>query len=120
LPKTILAVVDDLMFVSKIRTTASHLGAVVKFARSTEAALAEMRTELPALVIFDLNSPRTNALGTVAAMKSDPALAAVPTLGFASHLQVDVINAARQGGVDEVLAKSAFTEQLPAILGRGL
>jgi adenylate cyclase len=120
LPKTILAVVDDLMFVSKIRTTASHLGAVVKFARSPDAALAEMRSEMPALVILDLNSPRTDPLAIVSAMKSDPALAAVPTLGFASHLQVEVISAARQGGVDEVLARSAFTAQLAEILSRAL
>jgi hypothetical protein len=33
-------------------------------------------------------------------------------------VQVDVINAARQAGVDEVLARSAFTERLGEILAR--
>ncbi len=113
----ILAVVDDLMFASKIKTTAAQLGVAVTFARSADAALAEMRSATPSLVILDLNNPRTRPLSIVAAMKQDPGLAAVPTVGYASHVQVDVINAARDAGVDDVLARSAFTEQLARILG---
>jgi len=114
----ILAILDDLMFTSKIKTAAHHLGVAVTFARSSEAALAEMRKSAPTLVIFDLNSARADPLGTVAAMKREPALAAIPTLGFVSHVQTDVIEAARQAGVDEVLARSAFTQQLAEILTR--
>jgi CheY-like chemotaxis protein len=112
----ILAVLDDLMFTSKIRTTASQLGVAVTFARSAAAALAEMRKSAPALVILDLNNPRTNPLGIVSSMKQDPALASIPTIGYASHVQTDVIAAARQAGVGEVMARSAFTQQLPAIM----
>ena len=114
----ILAVLDDLLFTSKIKTAASQLGVAVAFARSSDAALAEMRKSPPSLVILDLNSPRTDPLGTVGAMKADPALASIPTIGFASHVQTDVINAARLAGVGEVLARSAFTMQLGEILTR--
>jgi CheY-like chemotaxis protein len=114
----ILAVLDDLMFSSKIRTTANQLGVAVTFARSADGALAEMRKAAPALVILDLNNPRTNPLAIVADMKQDPALASIPTIGFASHVQVDVINAARQAGVDDVMARSAFAQNLPEILQR--
>ena len=113
----ILAILDDLMFTSKIKNAASQLGVSVTFARSSDAALAHMRRSAPSLVIFDLNNPRTDPIGTVVVMKKDSALAAIPTLGFASHVQTDVINAARQAGVDEVLARSAFTERLAEILG---
>ncbi len=115
----ILAVVDDLMFTSKIRSAATHLGVPLAFARSAEAALAEMRKSAPTLVIFDLNSPRTNPIAIVAAMKAEPALASIPTLGFVSHVDTGTIEAARQAGMDEVLARSAFTAQLGEILGRG-
>ena len=71
----VLAVLDDLMFSSKIKTTANRLGVPVAFARSSGRALDEMRKSPPSLVIFDLNNPRTDPLGTVAAMKADPALA---------------------------------------------
>lgn len=112
----VLALVDDLMFASKIKTTATQIGVTVTFARSSDAALTAMRANAPALVILDLNNPRTDPLGTVAAMKLDAALASIPTLGYASHVQVDVINAARAAGVDEVLARSAFTTQLADLL----
>jgi PleD family two-component response regulator len=113
----IIAVLDDLMFTSKIKTTAGQLGVAVTFARSADAALAEMRTRAPSLVIFDLNNARTNPLAIVAAMKHDPELASIPTIGYASHVQTDVIDAARQAGVGDVMARSAFTQQLPQILG---
>nr|UXE45186.1 hypothetical protein Hi04_10k_c446_00016 [uncultured bacterium] len=115
----ILAVVDDLMFTSKIRATAKPLGVPVVFARSSEAALAEMRKAAPALVIFDLDNSRTDPIGTVLAMKSEPALASIPTVGFVSHVQTDLIERAHQAGVDEVMARSAFTIQLAEILRRG-
>ena len=95
----ILAVLDDLMFSSKIKTAANQLGVALAFARSAEGALTAMRNAAPSLVIFDLNNARINPLGIVAAMKADAALASIPTLGYASHVQTDVINAARQAGV---------------------
>jgi CheY-like chemotaxis protein len=112
----ILAVVDDLMFTSKIKTTAGHLGVPVAFAKSSAAALEQMRKDTPSLVIFDLNSARTDPLGTVAAMRRDPALASIPTVGFVSHVQTELIEAARQAGVGDVMARSAFTARLPEIL----
>src|SRR5205823_10298731 len=114
----ILAILDDLMFTSKIRTAATQLGVPVAFARSPDAALAEMRKSPPSLVIFDLNSARADPLAIVSAMKREAALASVPTVGFVSHVQADLIDAARQAGVDEVLARSAFTARLAEILRR--
>jgi PleD family two-component response regulator len=114
----ILAVLDDLMFSSKIKTAANQLGVALAFARSAEGALTAMRNAAPSLVIFDLNNARINPLGIVASMKEDAALASIPTLGYASHVQTDVINAARQAGVGEVLARSAFATQLGDILKR--
>lgn len=116
----ILAVLDDLMFSSKIRTAATHLGVPLVFARSADAALHEMRKTAPALVIFDLNNVRTNPPLILAAMKADAALAAIPTLGFVSHVDTTTIDAARQAGIGEVLPRSAFTMHLADILARGL
>jgi len=115
----ILALVDDLLFSSKIKTAANQLGVHVAFARSSERALAEMRVAAPALVILDLNNPRIDPLRTVESMKADPSLSSVPTVGFASHVHTEVIEAARRAGVDEVLARSAFSQRLPEILSRG-
>jgi PleD family two-component response regulator len=112
----ILAVVDDLMFTSKIRAAATQAGVTLMFARSSEGALGEIRKQTPSLVIFDLNNPRTDPIGTVTAMKKDAALASIPTVGFVSHVDSTVIAAARSAGVGEVMARSTFTERLSQIL----
>ena len=114
----ILAILDDLMFGSKIRSAAQHAGVTVVFSRSSQGALAQMRAEAPSLVILDLNNPRTDPLGTVAAMRGDAALASIPTLGYVSHVDTATIEAARATGVGEVIARSAFANNLPEILGR--
>src|SRR5438105_2279995 len=108
----VLALVDDLMFSSKIKSTAAQLGVKVTFARTSGAALTAMRASIPSLVIFDLNNPRTDPLGTIAAMKRDAALASIPTIGYVSHVDTNTIDAARSAGVGSVLARSAFTTQL--------
>ena len=115
----ILAILDDLMFSSRIRTTAKQLGVPLAFARSATAALSAMSTEPPSLVILDLNNPRTDPLGVIAKMKADPALAQIPTVGFVSHVDIDTVAAARQAGVGTVMARSAFFERLPDLLGTG-
>jgi len=114
----VLAVVDDLMFTSRIRAAANAAGATVVFARSSQAALAQMKQTPPALVIFDLDNPRTDPIGTIAAMNADRALAGVPTLGFVSHVHAELIGRARDAGIGDVLARSAFTIDLAEIMKR--
>ena len=116
----ILAILDDLLFTSKIRATAKQIGATLSVAKSRDSALADMRANLPALVIIDLNNPRTDPLGIIADMKSDPALASIPTVGFVSHVQTELIDAARRAGVTDVMARSMFAERLPQILAKGM
>jgi PleD family two-component response regulator len=112
----IIIAVDDLMFSSRISTAAKAVGATIRFARSPDAVLGAARETAPSLVILDLNSSRVKPLEIVGALKQDPALAAIPTLGFVSHVDSATIEAARQAGVDRVLARSAFVQQLPDLL----
>jgi PleD family two-component response regulator len=111
----VIALVDDLMFSSKIKSAAGALGVDVVFARSAASALLEMQKSAPSLVIVDLNATRMDPLGTVAAMKEMPTLAGVPTVGFVSHVHTDLIEAARQAGIN-VMPRSAFTARLGDIL----
>lgn len=112
----IVAAVDDLLFSSKIRTTAKQAGVELVFARTPPEILEQTRTLRPSLVIFDLNSAKANPLETIAALKADPELSSVPTLGFVSHVHTDLIAAARGAGIDEVMARSAFASRLAEIL----
>ena len=112
----ILCAVDDLIFSIKISTAAKALGAEVFFERSPEHVVSRIREKMPTLVILDLNSTKLRPLEVIAHLKADATLRGIPTLGYVSHVQTDVINAARGAGVDEVLARSAFSEQLGQIL----
>jgi CheY-like chemotaxis protein len=116
--KVILALVDDLLFTSKLRAAAKAAGVSVTFARSSATALEEMRRLHPTLVVLDLDNPRIDPIGTVSAMKADPVLAGIATVAYVSHVRADLIEQARQVGVNEILPRSAFTVQLPEILGR--
>ena len=112
----ILCAVDDLIFSIKISTAAKLLGASIFFERSPDMVLPRIREKQPALVIFDLNSAKLGPLDVIEAMKADPVLRGIHTLGYVSHVQTDVITAARAAGIDEVLARSAFSDQLGEIL----
>ena len=115
----ILAAVDDLLFSSKIRATAKAAGVDVTFARTRSDVLEQARLLKPSLIVFDLNSAKVEPIETLAALKSDPELASTRTLGFVSHVQTSLINAARAAGADEVMARSAFAGQLADILTSG-
>lgn len=114
----ILAIVDDLFFRSKIRTTAKHLGVPITFARSADELIEQARSESPSFIILDLNSRAVDPLEAMAALRADADLASVPTLGFVSHVQTDLIERARAAGVTEVMARSAFAANLGDILSR--
>ena len=112
----ILVAVDDLLFSSKIRATAKQAGVELTFARSPQEVLDQARTAKPALAIFDLNSGKTDPIATITALKADPALASIRTIGFASHVHTDLIAAARRAGADQVVPRSVFAGNLAEIL----
>jgi DNA-binding NarL/FixJ family response regulator len=115
----ILVAVDDLLFSSKIRATAKHAGVELTFARSPEDILQQARTLMPAMAIFDLNSGKTDPIATIKALKADPELTSIQTIGFVSHVDAATIDAAREAGIDEMMARSAFVAHLPQILAAG-
>jgi CheY-like chemotaxis protein len=115
----IVCAIDDLIFSIKISTAAKHLGVAIHFERSRDNVLPVVRDKLPSLVILDLNSTRLAPMAVIAAIKADPALHAVKTLGYVSHVDSDTIAAARLAGVDQILARSAFSDRLGEILTTG-
>lgn len=112
----VLVAVDDLLFSSKIRAAAKHAGVILTFARTAADILERARSDRPALVIFDLDCAKTDPVATITALKSDAALADIPTLAFASHVHAALISAARKAGAEQVLPRSAFAANLAEIL----
>ena|SRR5215813_2222655 len=114
--RTIIAVVDDLFFASKIRGTAEQVGARIQFAKSIDAAISKAGDEAPALVIVDLNAGCCDPVELARAFKADDNLNLIPLLGFFSHVQTELQEEATRAGFDQVMPRSAFTKNLIAIL----
>jgi CheY-like chemotaxis protein len=117
--RRVLAAVEDLLFKSKISETAETLGVETGFPRSPRKLLEALRESPPDLLILDLNSARFEPLELLRSVKSDRITQQVPTVGFLSHVQRDLAVAAREAGCDHVMARSAFTKDLPKILAEG-
>jgi CheY-like chemotaxis protein len=117
--RIVLGAVEDLLFRSKISETAEQLGIEAKFPRSAKRLLETLRESPPDLLVLDLNSARFEPLQLLRSLKSDETTQHVPTVGFLSHVQRDLAAAAREAGCDRVMARSAFTKDLPRILSEG-
>jgi CheY-like chemotaxis protein len=115
LAETLLAVVDDLFFLSKIQQTAKLLG--VRVEAVTPGKLAERTAQSPVRgVILDLNHRSGSALDALRAIKADAKIGPTPVVGFLSHVQTDLAAAAREAGCDFVLARSTLSQKLPELL----
>ena len=114
--RRVLAAVEDLLFRSKISETASSVGIEAAFPRNPKRLLEALRESPPDLLVLDLNSARFEPLTLLKRVRSDETMHDVPTVGFLSHVQKDLAVAAREAGCDRVLARSAFTKDLPRIL----
>jgi CheY-like chemotaxis protein len=115
MPGNVVALVDDLFFLAKIRETAKVVGISVLNCdvRRGVTAVAEAQ---PQIILLDLNSRAFPAVSWIRDLKSDPATQAIPIVGFVSHVQEQLIAEARAAGCDSVMARSAFTKNLPEIL----
>lgn len=115
--KRVLAAVEDLLFRSKISSTADSLGVEAAFPRNGKKLLEAAREAPPDLLVLDLASDRYDPMALLEALKSDERTRNVPVVGYLPHVRGDLAVAARERGCDRVLARSAFVENLEGIIG---
>jgi len=109
----VVALVDDLFFVSKMLETAKHVGVELKTAANTDALLDLLQQAPAALVIVDLNARQ----GGLAALQRLHATGnTLPVIAYLSHVQVELAEQARSAGCSQVMPRSQFTQELAAIL----
>jgi hypothetical protein len=104
---TILVLVRDLIFASRITATAKSINAGVKLIRDP----ATLGSQPGPRLIVDLN-----LAGAIEAAQHWKELTGGEVAGFVSHVDTETINRARAAGVDRVLARSRFVELLPDLL----
>jgi CheY-like chemotaxis protein len=114
--RPLIAFMDDLMFLSRIREAARAAGLEVQSVREPAALVEACRLTRPALVFVDLDSPRLASLAAVAAMRADDALADIPVVGFLGHTRMDRARAAEAAGCTRVLTRGAFVNELSSLI----
>jgi CheY-like chemotaxis protein len=112
----------DLIFATKIRSTADELKVPTRPARDAES----LRKRLERVDDGRLNDPVTGVL--IDLEMGDDGLAlldqvkafdrAIPVVAFGSHVAAEVLQAARERGADFVMPRSMFSASLPGLLER--
>ena len=115
--KRVLAVVNDLFFSVKLTEAAKRNGLSLEFVKEGNLVL-EKAEDKPSLIIFDLNFEAVEPLKLIMELKARPVTKGISLIGYLSHVQVDLKQAAQQAGCDMVLARSAFSQNMPQIFKR--
>ena len=111
----ILAIVDDLLFRSKLEAAAAQLGVLLTIVADTSSV---PRNGQPwSRMLIDLNLSRGDALAMIRDLRQ--AHPGIPVIGYCSHVQQDLQQQALEAGCTRVLARSAFVQQLPELLRGG-
>jgi PleD family two-component response regulator len=116
-PKRVLAAVSDLFFSVKLTEAAKRAGMSLEFIKEPDALL-ERAGERPSLIIFDLNLESIDPVGLIARLKASPDTRSISLIGYLSHIQGELKQRAQEAGCDMVLARSAFSQNMPLIFKR--
>jgi DNA-binding NarL/FixJ family response regulator len=109
-----LALVRDLFFRAKIDAVAAAVGVEVEYASSLDVIAARCAATHPTTIFTDLSDATFPALETLKQIRA--AAPAARAIGFASHVDLKSLKAARAAGYDLTLSRSEFTAQLPDLL----
>lgn len=116
-PRRAVAAVDDLFFAAKINEAAKRAGIAMDFVKDDQSLL-ELAAAKPALIILDLNFSAIKPLQTITKLKATPELKGISVIGYVSHVQGELKQRAHDLGCDMVMARSAFSQNLPTLLKR--
>jgi CheY-like chemotaxis protein len=115
--KRVLAVVNDLFFAVKLTDAAKRSGLALEFVKDSDQVL-EKAASKPSLIVFDLNFDAVNPLDLIEKLKADTETRGVNLIGYLSHVQGELKQAAQEAGCDMVMARSAFSTNLFQIFKR--
>jgi len=110
----VLALVDDLMFLSRLREAGGGAGVEVRSIRRPEQ-LAEGLRQGARLVLVDADSDRLPWVEALAAARAEGLQDSAPFVAFFSHVNGERGDRARAAGC-RVLTRGSFVTELPGLL----
>ena len=109
-----LGLVRDLFFRSKLDAVAETLDAEILYASDLTNASKRANEKKPSVVFADLSDAAFPAVDTAAKIRA--AAPEAKLIGFASHIDLKPLRAAREAGFDQTLSRSEFTARLAEFL----
>jgi two-component system, OmpR family, alkaline phosphatase synthesis response regulator PhoP len=119
----ILVVDDNADSVAIMQTILENRGYEVRVAPSGAAALAQLKAELPDLVLLDVMMPEVSGLQVLQQIKGDAATEKVPVILVTAKTHDDDVLSGYQYGADYYITKPFTAKQLvygiDLVLGKG-
>ncbi len=109
-----LALVRDLFFRSKLDAAAEASHAEVAYASDLDGAARRCAEMMPWIVLVDLSDQAFPAAQTAGTIRDAAPRARL--IGFASHVDLKSLAAAREAGFELTLSRSEFTARLGEFL----
>ena len=117
-PNRVLAAVSDLFFSVKLTEAAKRAGLALEFVKEPKDLLEKAAALKPSLIVFDLNFEALQPLKLIGKLKGKAETRGISLIGYLSHIQAELKQQAHEAGCDMVLARSAFSQNLPVIFKR--
>ena len=114
----ILFICADLLWATRIKSTAESVGVAARPARTLEMLEARLADSPVHALVVDLEAGDTG-LGLIERLRGESASEAeraIRVLAFGPHVMTDLFERARAAGADRVVARGGFAAQLPQIL----
>ena len=112
----VLLLIEDLIFISKISIAAKETGIDTRSVTKNDLDDIENLVGVADLLIIDMNAEYINPMEFIRTVSKLPTGQDIRVIGFASHIQHDIMKEAEQYPEVTVLTRSQFVEQLPGIL----
>lgn len=110
---------DDLIFFSCIAEAARAVGLSVRQVRTQAELVAAAGKHAPGGVILDLHNPGLDLPSLLVELHA--ACPAMPrVIAYGSHVEAEVLRAAREAGCDRVLPRSKFVKEVNGAIAEWL
>ena len=109
--KTVLALVDDLFWRTKIDHAVRSGQARALFVSNPSELAASADPATVGVIIVDL-SMRNEPFQAIAAVKKNAKTKGIAVVGYYEHVRKDLLEKGTQAGCDEVLPRSSFSQHL--------
>lgn len=108
----------DLLWATRIKSTAESVGVAARPVRTLEMLEARLADSPVNALVVDLEAGDTG-IGLIQRLKgpeASEAERAITVLAFGPHVMTDLFEQARAAGADRAVARGGFAAQLPQIL----